>query len=143
MATPVLSRLSRVLVWAKAGSASPSVRSNNDNFFIPLLVGVDRATLQQLHDSKPQRAEAGRASQPPVACNGSRRPAGVIQTARAKSLFDAFRCLLKTNSPCATSPLRIRDVFANVRTTKSWLKRRLRFSPAFTLELRPPASNAA
>src|SRR6266576_6626411 len=102
MATPVLSRLSRVLVWAKAGHASPNVRSSSNNFFISLLVGADRATLQQLHDSKTQRAEAGRASQPPVACNGSRRPAGVIQTARARSLSAAFRCLFKTNSPCAT-----------------------------------------
>src|SRR5439155_25822925 len=35
MATPCLSRLSKVLVWAKAGSASPQVRSSSDNFFIP------------------------------------------------------------------------------------------------------------
>src|SRR6058998_2242885 len=108
MATPALSRLSRVLVWAKAGNASPNVRSSSDNFFMPLLVGAEWATLQQLHDSKPQRAEAVRASQPPVACNGSRRPVGVIQTARARSLSAAFRCLFKTNSPFATSPLRTR-----------------------------------
>src|SRR5438552_18623403 len=131
MAMPVLSRLSRVLVWAKAGSASPNVMSNIDNLFIPLLVDADRATLQQLHDSKPQRAEAVRASQPPVACNGSRRPAGVIQTARARSLSAAPRGLLKTNSPWATLVLRTRKAFANVRTTKSWRKRRPRFSPAF------------
>src|SRR6266536_753884 len=106
MATPVLSRLSRVLVWAKAGSTSPNVRSSSDNFFIPLLVGADRAILQQLRDSKPQRAEALRASQPPVACNGSRRPVGVIQTARARALSDAPRGLLKTNSPWATLVLR-------------------------------------
>src|SRR5436190_14425653 len=37
MATPDLSRLSRVLVWAKGGSASPKVRSSSDNFFIPPL----------------------------------------------------------------------------------------------------------
>src|SRR3989442_13694079 len=143
MATPVLSRLSRVLVWAKAGNASPNVRSSSDNFFILLLVGTEWATLQQLHDSEPHRPEAGRASQPPVACNGSKRPAGVIQTARARSLSAAFRCLFKTNSPCTTSPLRIREAFESVRRTKSWLKRRPRFSPAFTLELKPPASNAA
>src|SRR5882724_7870009 len=119
MATSVLSRLSRVLVWAKAESASPNVRSNSDNFFIPLLVGGERATLQQLHDAKTHRPETGRASQPPVACNGSRRPAGVIQTARARSLPAAPRCLFKTNSPCATSPLRTKEAFARVRTTKS------------------------
>src|SRR6266849_3973456 len=101
MATPVLSRLSRVLVWAKAGNASPKVRSSSDNFFIRLLVGGERETLQQLRASKPHRSEAGRASQPPVACNGSRRPAGVIQAARARSLSAAFRRLLNTNSPCA------------------------------------------
>src|SRR5712671_2761216 len=140
MATPVLSRLSRVLVWARAGSASPNVRSSSDNFFIPLLVGADLATLQQLHDSKPQRAEAGRASQPPVACNGSKRPASVIQTARARSLSAAPRGLLKRNSPWATLPLRTREAVASVRATKSWPKRRPRFSPAFTLELKPPAS---
>src|SRR6266566_4109832 len=84
MATPVLSRLSRVLVWAKAGSASPKVRSSRDNFFISLLVGGEQATLQHLHASKPHRPEASRASQPLVACNGSRRPAGV--TDRHKSM---------------------------------------------------------
>src|SRR5207237_7696310 len=46
MATPVLSRLRRVLVWAKAGNASPDVSSNSDNFFIHLLVGGERETLQ-------------------------------------------------------------------------------------------------
>src|SRR6266478_5023105 len=143
MATLVLSRLRRVLVWAKAGNASPIVTSSNDNLFIPLLVGQERATLQPLHASKSHGAEAGRASQPPVACNGSSRPAAVIHTARARSLFATLRCLLITNSPCATSPLRTREALANVRTTKSCLKRRPRFSPAFTLELKPPASNAA
>src|SRR2546428_4173823 len=92
MATPALSRLSRVLVWAKAGNASPNVRSSSDNFFIPVLVGVELATLQQLHDFKPHRPEAGRASQPPVACNGSKRPVGVIQTAESEgALRDAPR----------------------------------------------------
>jgi hypothetical protein len=60
MATPVLSRLSRVLVWAKAGSANPNVRSNSDNFFIPLLVGGERATLQQSQTAKPQQSETVR-----------------------------------------------------------------------------------
>src|SRR5436190_24381627 len=136
MATPVLSRLKRVLVWAKAGSASPKVRSSRDNFFIPLLVGGERETLQQWQAAKPHRAETGRASQPPVACNGSKRPAGVIQTAIAKLLSAAFRCLFKTNSPCAPSPLRTRKSLTNVRTSKSLLKRRPRLSAFFTLVLK-------
>src|SRR5437773_10146520 len=143
MATPVLSRLRRVLVWAKAGNASPIVTSSNDNLFIPLLVGGERPTLQPLHASKSHGAEAGRASHPPVACNGASRPVAVIHTARARSLFATLRGLLKANSPCATSPLRTREAFANVRTTKSCLKRWPRFSPAFTLELKPPATKAA
>src|SRR5436309_16120549 len=111
MATPVLSRLRRVLVWAKVGNARPKVRSRSDNLFIPLLVGGGQATLQPPHASKSHRAETGRESQPPVACNGSNRPAGVIQTARARSPSAPFRCTFKTNSPCATSPLRTREIF--------------------------------
>src|SRR5438552_9844354 len=143
MATPVLSRLRRVLVWAKAGNASPNVRSNNDNFFIHLLVGGEPETLQQWHASEPHRPETGRASQPPVTCNGSRWPASVIQTARARLPPAVFGRTGMAKSPCATSPLRNREAFTNVRTTKSWLKRRPRFSPAFTSEVKHPASNAA
>jgi len=33
------------------------VRSNSDNFFIPLLVGANRATLQQSQTAKPQQSE--------------------------------------------------------------------------------------
>src|SRR5439155_15907857 len=66
MATPVLSRLSRVLVWAKAGSASPKVRSSSDNFFIPLSVGGEWETLQQWQAAKSHRPGTGGASQPPA-----------------------------------------------------------------------------
>src|SRR5882672_10370133 len=98
MATPVLSRLRRVLVWAKAGNASPKVKSSrSDNLFISLLVGGERATLQPLHGSKSHRAETGRASQPPVACKGSSLPAAVIHTASARSLFATLCCLLITD----------------------------------------------
>src|SRR6266404_1517366 len=105
MATPVLSRLRRGLVWAKAGNASPIMTSSNDNLFIPLLVGGERATLQQFTASKPHRTETGRVSQPPVVCNDSTRPARVIQTARARSLLAAFGWLFKRKSPCARLPL--------------------------------------
>src|SRR6266566_4035545 len=121
MATPVLSRLSRVLVWAKAGSASPKVRSSSDNFFIPPLVGGEWETLQQWQAAKSHRPGTGEASQPPVACNGSRWPASVIQTAKARLPPAAFGRKGNTNSPCATSPLWAREDFTNVRTTKSYL----------------------
>src|ERR1051325_2004098 len=100
MAAADLSRLRRVFVWAKAGNARPRVRSSSNNLFIPLLVGGEQATLQPPDAPKSQRAETGRASQPPVACNGSNRPARVIQTARARSLSVGLCRLLKTNSPC-------------------------------------------
>src|SRR5882762_5884516 len=121
MATPVLSRLRRVLVWAKAANASPKVRSSrSDNLFIPLLVGREWVTLQPLHGSKSHRAETGRASQPPVACKGSSRPAAVIHTASAGSLFATLRCLSKTNSPCATSPLRRRYELSASANLSNW-----------------------
>src|SRR6266581_7018073 len=123
MARPVLSRLKRVLAWAKAGSASPKVRSSRDNFFIPLLVGGERETLQQWQAAKPHRPETGGASQPPVACNGSRWPASVIQAAKARPPPAAFGRKGNTNSPCVTSPLWAREDF-----TKFLLLRGLMFA---------------
>src|ERR1051325_5494454 len=119
MATPALSRLRRVLVWAKAGNKSPKVSSSRHNFFIHVLVAGARRTLQQLRDASPQRRETVRASQPPVACNGWSWPVGVIQTARARLPPAAFGRTDKSNSACARALLGNRGALAIARTTKS------------------------